>query len=74
MNEMIINSDILIHSVVKRGSNDGTLYKKSPNMEFQFTNGSTIRGITTGDKDGTSVRSQSADLLILDEMDFISEN
>ncbi len=73
MNDMIIGSSILINSVIKRNSTDGVLYRRNPNLEFKFTNGSTIRGITTGDGDGTSVRSQSADLLILDEMDFISE-
>jgi len=49
------------------------MYKKNP-MEFMLTNGSTIRGITTGDDEGTSARSQSADLMVLDEMDFISED
>jgi len=48
------------------------LYSKNP-YELRFSNQATIRGTTTGDSDGVSVRSQSADLLILDETDYISE-
>lgn len=73
MNSMIRESDVLSQSVIKNGPRNGTMYKKNP-MEFSLTNGSTIRGITTGDDEGTSARSQSADLMVLDEMDFISED
>jgi len=73
MNSLIRDSDILSQSVIKNGPRTGTMYKKNP-MEFSLTNGSTIRGITTGDDEGTSARSQSADLMVLDEMDFISED
>ena len=73
MNSLIRDSDILSQSVIKNGPRTGIMYKKNP-MEFMLTNGSTIRGITTGDDEGTSARSQSADLMVLDEMDFISED
>lgn len=73
MNDMLLNQPLLKNSVIKAGKADGKLYSRSPNYEFKFTNGSTIRGITTGDTDGTTMRSQSADLLVLDETDYISE-
>jgi hypothetical protein len=72
MDEMIKNSKVLINSVYKSSGKGMQLYRKDP-YEFMFTNESTIRGITTGDGDGTSVRSQSADLLVLDETDYITE-
>jgi hypothetical protein len=56
---------MVFNSVIKTGKSS-VLYRKNP-FEFKFKNLSTIRGITTGDKEGTSVRSQSADLLVMDE-------
>jgi len=72
MDVMIKNSEILVPSVIVTNRKTGVLYRKEP-FEFKLTNGTTIRGISTGDGEGTGVRSQSADLLVLDEMDFISE-
>lgn len=61
----------VLEQIVKQGRTH-TLYSKNP-YELRFSNQATIRGTTTGDSDGVSVRSQSADLLILDETDYISE-
>jgi hypothetical protein len=46
---------------------------KSPNYLMQFTNRSRIRGFTTGSSGAGSVRGQSANLIILDEVDYMSE-
>ena len=61
----------MLQGVVKNGRGQ-KLFSKNP-YNILFTNKSTIRGTTTGDSDGISVRSQSADLLILDETDYITE-
>ncbi len=71
MNEMIVNQPMVFNSVIKTGKSS-VLYRKNP-FEFKFKNLSTIRGITTGDKEGTSVRSQSADLLVMDEQDYVPD-
>lgn len=71
MEEMIKKSGVLLGSLIIHGKHK--LYSKNPNYEFKFTNGSTIRGITTGDTDGLTMRSQSADLIVLDETDYISD-
>lgn len=47
---------------------------KSPNYLMQFTNRSRIRGFTTGSSGAGSVRGQSANLIILDEVDYMSED
>lgn len=46
---------------------------KSPNYLMQFQNRSRIRGFTTGSSGAGSVRGQSADLIVLDEVDFMSD-
>lgn len=51
-----------------------TAVKRSDVNEIHFSNGSVIKGMTLGISSankGTSVRGQSADLLMLDEVDFI---
>lgn len=52
-----------------------TVNQKSP-ARIKFSNGSQIYGFTTGAKskgEGDSVRSQSADMVLLDEADFLAE-
>jgi len=66
MDIMIRNSELLKESIVKISTRGLNVYRKNP-YEIQLKNGSVIRGLTTGDSDGTSVRSQTADLLIMDE-------
>ena len=46
---------------------------KSPNYLMQFSNRSRVRGFTTGSSGAGSVRGQSANLIILDEVDYMSE-
>lgn len=46
---------------------------KSPNYLMQFSNRSRIRGFTTGSSGAGSVRGQSAHLIVLDEVDYMSE-
>jgi hypothetical protein len=46
---------------------------KSPNYLMQFTNRSRIRGFTTGSSGAGSVRGQSANLIVLDEVDYMGE-
>ena len=73
MDIMIRNSELLKESIVKISTRGLNVYRKNP-YEIQLKNGSVIRGLTTGDSDGTSVRSQTADLLIMDEQDYVSES
>ena len=47
----------------------------NPYHEIEFYNGSYLRGFTSGARSGTeagSIRGQAADIVILDEMDFLS--
>jgi hypothetical protein len=46
---------------------------KSPNYLVKFSNGSRIRGFTTGASGAGSVRGQSADLIVLDEVDYMTD-
>ena len=71
MDQLIVKQPTLESQVLKNPRSK-TTYSKNP-YELVFTNKSTIRGTTTGDSDGVSVRSQAAHLLILDETDYISE-
>lgn len=45
----------------------------SPNHEIVLKNGSTFKAFTAGGSDAGSVRGQGADLIILDEADFITQ-
>lgn len=47
-----------------------TRKKKTPALEITFFNGSLLQGITTG-TDGTAARGKKADIIWLDETDFI---
>lgn len=46
---------------------------KSPSYLMQFANRSRIRGFTTGSSGAGSVRGQSAHLIVLDEVDYMTE-
>lgn len=59
----------LVHAT---GKNDFIISKKSsPALEVKFFNGSVLQGITLSN-DGTSARGKKADLLWVDEMDFVN--
>ena len=62
----------LITLVNATGKNDFIVSKKSsPALEVKFFNGSVLQGITLSN-DGTSARGKKADLLWVDEMDFVN--
>ena len=46
---------------------------KSPTYLMKFRNGSRIRAFTTGSSGAGSVRGQAADIIVLDEVDYMSE-
>lgn len=46
---------------------------KSPSYFMKFSNGSRIRAFTTGSNGAASVRGQPGNLIILDEVDYMSE-
>ena len=48
--------------------------KGSPNHLMQFANGSRIRGFTTGSSGAGPVRGQGAQLIVLDEVDYMTES
>lgn len=48
--------------------------KGSPNHLMQFANGSRIRGFTTGSSGAGTVRGQGAQLIVLDEVDYMTES
>lgn len=48
-------------------------YVKSPTHLIKLKNGSRIRAFTTGSSGAGSVRGQSADIICLDEVDYMSE-
>lgn len=48
--------------------------KGSPNHLMQFANGSRIRGFTTGSSGAGPVRGQGAHLIVLDEVDYMTES
>lgn len=62
----------LITLVNATDKNDFIVSKKSsPALEVKFFNGSVLQGITLSN-DGTSARGKKADLLWVDEMDFVN--
>ena len=68
MRELIHDSPLVKNQVVRM--------KNSPYM-IEFSNGSSIMGFTTGASSGSgaaSVRGQKADLILLDELDYMGEN
>lgn len=46
---------------------------KSPSYFVKFSNGSRIRALTTGSSGAGSSRGQAADLIVLDEVDYMSD-
>lgn len=47
-------------------------YKQSPNRTINFANGSRIKAFTTGSAGAASIRGQRADLIVIDEIDYIT--
>ena len=52
---------------------EGSTYIKSPFHKYVFPNKAEIRGFTTGSHDAESVRGQDADIIFIDEADYMSE-
>lgn len=81
LDEMMGFSDILTEFVVKPKGSD-KYYSSSPYYQIMFKtldiNGNEkkvwIRGLTTGNSDGKSIRGQDADLIVLDEQAYLTEN
>lgn len=57
------------------GSYKELVYKdvKSPSYFLQFTNRSRLRALTTGSSGAGSTRGQAADLIVLDEVDYMTD-
>lgn len=72
MNEFIKKSELLMSGVVKTTNSKHKMYKSNPHL-FTFVNGSEIIGLTTGAQEAANIRGQSADLIILDEVDYMNE-
>lgn len=71
LNDFISQSELLSESVVRQSNTFGKFYKSNP-FELRFKNGSVVKGFTTGqDADAVSIRGQSADLIVLDEIDYM---
>lgn len=71
LNDFISVSQILSDSVVRQSNMFGKYFKSNP-FELRFKNGSIVKGFTTGqDADAVSVRGQSADFIVLDEVDYM---
>lgn len=70
MNSMIQASELLRSSVTSKSSIKGRFYSSDP-YEISFTNGSVISGFTTGFSSGKGIRGQSADFIVIDEMDYM---
>lgn len=71
LNDFISNSQILQDSVVRQSNTFGKFYKSNP-FELRFKNGSIVKGFTTGqDANAVSIRGQSADFIVLDELDYM---
>lgn len=81
LDEMLGYSDILTEFVIKPKGSD-KYYSSSPYYQIMFKTTDIdgiekkiwIRGLTTGNSDGKSIRGQDADLLILDEQAYLTEN
>lgn len=66
--DFVAKSPAMQHSIKRKVSN--------PYHELEFYNGSYLRGFTSGTKSGAeagSIRGQAADIVVLDEMDFLSD-
>ncbi len=64
-------SDIISSNVLTRGTS-GRNYTKDP-YSMRFRNGSNISGFAVGQKKGTNARGSSADLIVIDEMDYMNK-
>ena len=74
--ELMMNIEDILHNLspeygtynqfVKR-------YVKSPSYLMSFKNGSRIRAFTTGSSGAGSIRGQAADVIVLDEVDYMDE-
>ena len=69
---MFIESSQLISASVKTHGTTGRYYTKDP-YNMRFSNGSRINGFAVGQKKGTNARGSSADLIIIDEMDYMNK-
>lgn len=69
---MFIESSPIIAANVKTHGTTGRYYTKDP-YTMRFTNGSRIMGFAVGQKKGTNARGSSADLIIIDEMDYMNK-
>lgn len=72
MNDFIKKSDLLMSAVNRGSTSKHKLYKSNPHL-FTFSNGSEIVGLTTGAQEAANIRGQSADLIILDEVDYMND-
>lgn len=71
LNDFVSSSEILQESVVRQSNTFGKFYKSNP-FELRFKNGSIVKGFTAGqDADAVSIRGQSADFIVLDELDYM---
>ncbi|HRV02233.1 MAG TPA: terminase family protein [Mesotoga sp.] len=70
MNSMIQSSELLRASITSKSSIKGRFYSSDP-YEISFSNGSVISGFTTGFSSGKGIRGQSADFIVIDEMDYM---
>lgn len=69
---MFIESSPIVAANVKTKGTTGRYYTKDP-YTIRFTNGSRITGFAVGQKKGTNARGSSADLIIIDEMDYMNK-
>ncbi len=48
-------------------------FRQSPNRTIEFSNGSRVKAFTTGSSGAASIRGQRADLIVIDEIDYITQ-
>lgn len=69
--------DKLIEGLIASGLQDETRFRQTPYYELNFGNGSRIRCFVSGSSSGTNsavqIRGQEADVIYMDEMDYIDE-
>lgn len=72
MNDFIKKSDLFMSMIVKNTNSKSKFHTMNPHT-FEFTNGSVIKGFTTGAQEASNIRGQSAGMIILDEVDYMGE-
>lgn len=72
MNDFIKKSDMFMSMIIKTTNSKSKLYTSNPHT-FEFTNGSIIKGFTTGAQEASNIRGQSAGMIILDEVDYMGD-